>query len=150
MINQGNTTLKVWLVLVVVFLLGSFTGGAVIGGITGFYRGMSRPDRNAPRDKMEKLRRDLNLTDDQVKSVSAILDETKNEYKTLRTELKPRFEEPRQKARARIRALLSAEQQQKFDAMVAQQDAQRDGDVEHPARGQAGRLQRGAGTRRPR
>jgi hypothetical protein len=89
---------------------------------------MSRPDRNAPRDRMEKMRRDLSLTDDQVKSVSAILDETKNEYKALRTEMKPRFDEPRQKARAKIRALLSAEQQQKFDAMVAQVDAQREGD----------------------
>jgi len=124
MTKQGNTTLKVWLVLLVVFVLGSFTGGAV----TGFYRAMSRPDHNAPRDKMEKMRRDLNLTDDQVKSVSTILDDTKNEYKTLRTELKPRFEEPRQKARAKIRALLSAEQQQKFDTMVAQQDAQREGE----------------------
>ena len=121
---QGRTTLKVWLVLVVVFVLGSFTGGA----ITGFYRTMTRPDRGAPRDRMEKIRRDLNLTDDQMKSVSAILDETKNEYKALRVELKPRFDEPRQKARAKIRALLSAEQQQKFDAMVAQQDAQREGD----------------------
>ena len=124
MTNQGNTTLKVWLVLVVVFVLGSFTGGAV----TGFYRTMSRPERNAPRDKMEKLHRDLNLTDDQVKSVSTILDETRNEYKALRTELKPRFDEPRQKARIRIRALLTAEQQQKFDAMVAQVDAQREGE----------------------
>jgi hypothetical protein len=128
MTKQGNTTLKVWLVLVVVFILGSFTGGAITGAVAGFYRGMSHPDRNAPRDKMEQMRRDLSLTDDQVKSVGAILDETKNEYKALRTELKPRFEEPRQKARTQIRALLSAEQQQKFDAMVAQVDAQREGD----------------------
>jgi len=128
MTKQGNTTLKVWLVLVVVFILGSFTGGAITGAVAGFYRGMSHADRNAPRDKMEKLRRDLSLTDDQVKSVGAILDETKNEYKALRTELKPRFEEPRQKARAQIRALLSAEQQQKFDAMVAKVDAQREGE----------------------
>ena len=124
MTKQGNTTLKVWLVLVVVFILGSFTGGAV----TGFYRTMSHPDRNSGRDKMEKLRRDLSLTDDQMKSVSTILDETKNEYKALRAEVKPRFDEPRQKARARIRALLTPEQQQKFDAFVAQQDAQREGD----------------------
>jgi Spy/CpxP family protein refolding chaperone len=124
MTKQGSTTLKVWLVLVVVFILGSFTGGAV----TGFYRTLSRPDRNSGRDKMEKLRRDLSLTDDQMKSVSTILDETKNEYKALRAEVKPRFDEPRQKARARIRALLTPEQQQKFDAFVAQQDAQREGD----------------------
>jgi Spy/CpxP family protein refolding chaperone len=58
--------------------------------------------------------------------VQAIIDETRNEYRALRTELRPRFEEPRQKARARIRALLTPEQQQKFDGMIAQQDAQRD------------------------
>ena len=121
---QGRTTLKVWLVLVVVFVLGSITGGAV----TGFYRSMSRPERGAPRDRVEKLRRDLSLTDEQMKSVSAILDDTKNEYKALRQELKPRFDEPRQKARGKIRALLNAEQQQKFDAFVAQQDAVREGE----------------------
>jgi Spy/CpxP family protein refolding chaperone len=121
---QGHTTLKVWLVLVVVFVLGSFTGVAV----TGFYHAMARSDRNAPHDRFEKMRRDLNLTEDQTKSVSTILDETRNEYRSLRAELRPRFEEPRQKARTRIRALLTPEQQQKFDAMVAQQDAQREGD----------------------
>ncbi|HYW69783.1 MAG TPA: hypothetical protein VE961_02035 [Pyrinomonadaceae bacterium] len=125
---QGHTTLKVWVVLVVVFILGSFTGGAIIGAITGFSRAASRPERSSARDKMEKLRHDLNLTDDQMKSVTSILDETKNEYKALRAEVKPRFDEPRQKARTRIRALLTPEQQQKFDAFVAQQDAQREGE----------------------
>ena len=74
------------------------------------------------------MRRDLSLTEDQTKSVGTILDETRNEYRSLRAELRPRFEEPRQKARTKIRALLTPEQQQKFDAMVAQQDAQRDGE----------------------
>jgi len=56
--------------------------------------------------------------------VREILDETRNEYRALRTELRPRFEEPRLKARSRIRALLNTDQQQKFDALAAQQDAQ--------------------------
>ena len=77
-------------------------------------------------EHFEKMRSELNLTDEQTKAVSAILDETRNEYRALHTELKPRFDEPRQKARARIRALLTAEQQQKFDAMVAQRDAHRE------------------------
>ncbi len=124
MTMQGHTTLKVWLVLAVVFVLGACTGGAV----TGFYRAMSRPEKPTPGAKMEKLRRDLSLNDDQMKSVSAILDETKNEYKALRAEVKPRFDEPRQKARAKIRALLTPEQQQKFDAMVAQIDEKREGE----------------------
>ena len=77
-------------------------------------------------ERFEKMRTELNLTDEQTKAVHAIIDETRNEYRALRTELRPRFEEPRQKARARIRALLTPEQQQKFDGMIAQQDAQRD------------------------
>jgi Spy/CpxP family protein refolding chaperone len=123
---SGHTKLKVWLVLVVVFLLGSITGAA----ITGLYRlraGSDRPERTA-HERFEKMSRDLSLTEDQRKQVSAILDETRNEYKTLRAEVRPRFEEPRQKARARIRALLNAEQQQKFDARVAEQDAERERD----------------------
>lgn len=122
----GHTKLKVWLVLMVVFLLGSITGAAV----TGLYRlraGSDRPERSA-HDRFEKMSRDLSLTEDQRKQVSAILDETRNEYKSLRAELRPRFEEPRQKARAKIRALLTPEQQQKFDARVAEQDAERERD----------------------
>ena len=124
MTAHGHTRLKVWLVLVVVFALGSVTGAA----LTGLYRSHASGDRPGAKDRFEKMRRDLNLTEDQTKSVSAILDETRNEYHSLRAELRPRFEEPRQKARARIRALLTADQQQKFDVMVAQQDAQREGE----------------------
>ena len=122
----GHTRLKVWLVLVVVFVLGSITGAA----LTGLYRsraGADRPER-AMHERFEKMRRELNLTDEQTKSVSAILDDTRNEYRSLRAELRPRFEEPRQKARTKIRALLTPEQQQKFDALVAQHDTQREND----------------------
>ncbi len=123
----GRTTLKIWLVLLVVFVLGSVTGAA----LTGLYRsrasgGGAEAHERAMHERFEKMRSELNLTDQQTTSVRTILDETRNEYKALRTELRPRFEEPRMKARARIRALLTPEQQQKFDSMVAQQDAKRD------------------------
>ena len=122
----GRTTLKIWLVLLVVFLLGSVTGAA----LTGLYRsrggGGAEARERAMHERFEKMRSELNLTDQQTTSVRTILDETRSEYKALRTELRPRFEEPRTKARARIRALLTPEQQQKFDAMMAQQDAQHD------------------------
>jgi len=116
-----------WLVLVAVFVLGSVTGAA----LTGLYRSRASSDRPEAREKamherFEKMRAELKLTDEQTKAVQAIIDETRNEYRALRTELRPRFEEPRQKARARIRVLLTPEQQQKFDAMITQQDAQRD------------------------
>ena len=125
----GRTTLKIWVVLLVVFVLGSVTGAA----LTGLYRsraGGAGPEarERAMHERFEKMRTELNLTDQQTTSVRTILDETRNEYRALRTELRPRFEEPRMKARTRIRALLTPEQQQKFDALVAKQDAQHDED----------------------
>jgi Spy/CpxP family protein refolding chaperone len=125
MTQAGRTRLKIWLVLIAVFVLGSVTGAA----LTGLYRSRASSDRpeareRAMNERFEKMRSELNLTDQQTASVRTILDETRNEYRALRTELRPRFDEPRQKARTRIRALLTPEQQQKFDAMVAQQDAQ--------------------------
>jgi Spy/CpxP family protein refolding chaperone len=127
--TTGRTMLKIWLVLLVVFVLGCVTGAA----LTGLYRSRASADRPEARERamaerFEKMRTELKLTDQQTTAVRTILDETRNEYKTLRTELRPRFDEPRLKARARIRALLTPEQQQKFDAMVAQQDAQHDED----------------------
>jgi Spy/CpxP family protein refolding chaperone len=118
--------LKIWFVLLVVFVLGSVTGAA----LTGLYRsragGGAEARERAMHERFEKMRTELSLTDQQTTSVRTILDETRNEYRAVRNELRPRFEAPRLKARERIRALLTPEQQQKFDALVAQQDAQRD------------------------
>ena len=121
----GKTTLKIWLVLVAVFVLGSITGAA----LTGLYRsrasnGREGRERGKHEQRFEKMRQELNLTDQQATDVRTILDQTKNEYRTLREELRPRFEEPRLRARTKIRALLNGEQQKKFDALVAQQDAE--------------------------
>jgi protein CpxP len=122
----GRTTLTIWLVMLVVFVLGSVTGAALTGLARSRAGGGAEARERAMHERFEKMRTELNLTDQQTTSVRAILDETRNEYRALRKELRPRFEEPRLKARARIRALLTPEQQQKFDAMVAQQDAQHD------------------------
>jgi Spy/CpxP family protein refolding chaperone len=120
-----RTRLKMWSLLLGVFVLGAVTGSA----LTGLYRSRaSGPEvrERAMHERFENMRRELNLTEEQTAAVRAIIDDTRNEYRALRAELRPRFEEPRQKARAKIRALLTPEQQKKFDAMIAQQDAQRD------------------------
>ena len=125
----SRTRIKIWLVLVVVFTLGCATGAALdvlyhTRARTG--RGEGRGPRGDKEAHFEAMRRDLGLTDEQASAIRAILEETRNEYRALRTELRPRFEEPRLKARTRIRALLLPEQQQKFDAIVAQQDSRRE------------------------
>src|ERR1041384_3008557 len=127
MVMTGRTRIKIWLVLALVFVLGCATGAAL--DVLYHSRASVRSADARGRDMQahfDAMRRDLNLTDEQATAIRAILDETRDEYRALRTELRPRFEEPRMKARARIRALLTPEQQQKFDAMTAQQDSKRE------------------------
>jgi len=125
--DKAKAYLKSWGVLLAVFVLGCVTGVAVDGvyrtKTSAFIRdARSHSDREA---LFEKMRSDLNLTDDQSKEMHQILDETTNEFHALRTELRPKYEELRQKTRSRMRALLTAEQQQKFDALTADIDARR-------------------------
>lgn len=127
---KGSTRIKIWIVFVAIFALGTVTGAA----LDGVYRsrasaGRRGGDDDHKRDAAEhfdKMRRDLNLTDEQATKMRAVLDETRNEYRNLRVELRPRFDEPRMKARARIRELLDEGQRQKFDAVTAEMDAKRD------------------------
>jgi Spy/CpxP family protein refolding chaperone len=122
MTPRTNTRLKIWLVVVGVFVLGCVTGAA----LDSAYRLRGR-DRHKD-DGFEVMKRDLNLNEQQSTQIRAILDQTRNDYRTLRTEVRPRYDAIRQNARTRIRQLLTPEQQQRFDAKMAERDARRDGD----------------------
>lgn len=124
--ENSKGRLKTWLALVVVFVLGAVTGV----GVSGVYRSRAnsslREGRGRDRQAMfEKIRNDLNLNAEQSKEMQKVLDETAGEFRTLRGELRPRYEELRLKARGRMRAILTTEQQQKFDALMAEIDARR-------------------------
>ena len=133
MTPRGLTRLKIWLVVVGVFLLGGVTGAS----LDSLYRlraaGDARHERGGGgvgrRDKddrvLEKMKSDLNLTDEQQAQIRAIIDQSREEYRALRNEVSPRYDAVRQNARARIRALLQPEQQQRFDAEIAERDARR-------------------------
>ena len=126
MTPQGKTRLKVWLVLVVVFLLGATTGVS-LSGVYFFHRGFPGGHGSPrPEEYFNILQHELKLSDEQASAVHLIVDETRNDYRSLREQARPRFEAIRQQERARIRALLSPEQQQRFDQMTARQDAMHD------------------------
>jgi Spy/CpxP family protein refolding chaperone len=131
MTPRAKTRLKIWLVVVGVFILGGVTGAS----LDSLYRlrasgnGRSaemRGDRRNKEDVFERMKGDLNLSDQQATEIRAILDQARNEYRQLRTEVRPRYDAARQNARTKIRALLTPEQQQKFDAKIAEHDAKRD------------------------
>ncbi len=130
---KGITRLKLWLAVAAVFALGCATGAFLDSAYrlrAGAARGESRGGKHNPEHMFEKMRRELDLDEQQSGEVRRILDETRNEYRALRTEARPRFDAIRQSARTRIRALLTPDQQQRFDARVAELDARRNADGE--------------------
>jgi Spy/CpxP family protein refolding chaperone len=132
---RGSTRLKILSVLVGVFLLGGVTGAS----LASLYRLRGDHGRSERRkggggkreDRIfESMRRDLSLTEQQATEIRAILEQTHNDYRALRAEVRPRYDSVRQNARTRIRALLTPEQQKLFDARAAARDARRDDDDE--------------------
>jgi len=125
---KGYTRLKLWLAVAAVFALGCATG-ALLDSAYRLRVDAAREaghGRRSPERMLEKMRRDLDLDERQAAEVRKIVDETRNEYRSLRGEARPRFDAIRQSARTRIRALLNPEQQKRFDARVAEKDARRD------------------------
>jgi len=130
MTPRGKTLFKVWMMVLGVFALGCLTGASLDSAYRIRARNNERQEKRGGRgdkqDVFESMKRDLNLSEQQATEIRAILDNARNEYRTLRTEVRPRYESVRQNARTRIRALLTPEQQQRFDAKVAERDAKRD------------------------
>ena len=119
---QGNARLKIWLVLLSVFALGCVTG-ALIDSAYRLHRHLEMHGSRGDRELFEDLRRDLNLNDQQAAQVRAILEETQNQFRQLRVEVRPRYDALRQQASEKIRAVLTPEQQKRFDQIVAERDA---------------------------
>jgi Spy/CpxP family protein refolding chaperone len=131
MTSRGKTRLKIWLVVVGVFVLGCVTGASVDSVYRLRAANNERQDartggRKSKEEVLENMKRDLKLNDNQATEIRAILDQTRSDYRALRIEVRPRYDTIRQNARARIRALLTPEQQQRFDIKAAERDAQRD------------------------
>ena len=131
MTGPNKTLIKIWLAVVGVFVLGCVTGVSLDSVYRLRARSGRQETRGSKRDKeevFEHMKRDLNLNEQQATQIRAILDQTREEYRQLRTEVRPRYDTVRQNARTKIRALLTPEQQVKFDAKVAERDARRDDD----------------------
>jgi Spy/CpxP family protein refolding chaperone len=132
---KGSNRLKLWLAVAAVFVTGCATGALLdsayrlrVDAARGEAREEGRGGRRSPEQVLDKMRRELNLDERQAAEVRKVVDETRNEYRSLHTEARPRFDAIRQSARTRIRALLNPEQQKRFDARVAEKDARRDAD----------------------
>jgi len=126
MTSQGKVKLQVWLLIVAVFVLGAVTGGS----LDRLYLAKSDslksggPGHRGPGRMVEKLKADLNLSDDQVGRIRTIFEESRKEFPANRFAECPGFKESRARTRARVRETLTPEQQIKYDEINVQRDAE--------------------------
>jgi hypothetical protein len=117
---------KIWIkacaLLILVFALGCVTGVALTGLVRIRTQATASPTIREPEAYFETLRRELSLTPDQSSSIKAILEDTRGEYRKVCSEVRPRYDVLREQARTRMRALLDATQQERFDSIVLKED----------------------------
>jgi flagellar biosynthesis chaperone FliJ len=116
----------------VVFLLGVLLGG--VGDHLWNRRVSGQPavwssGRLTRDDLIRNFSREVQLTPDQEKQLSAIMDDTHAKWQALYAPLDAQREAIRQQARKRIRAMLTPEQQPKFEAFMRRLDEQRKKDA---------------------
>ena len=112
--------LKGALLLLLVFGLGAVGGAAGFGLYHARFGDWRAPEREARfQDRiLSRLTKELGLREEQRQKVEATLKETGQEFTRLRDEIGPRFREIRSRSQERIRAILDAAQQTRFDALA--------------------------------
>jgi Spy/CpxP family protein refolding chaperone len=126
-VNETTAKQRAALWVAVVFLL-----GAALGGVVGFifaHRSVSANAHLSPQErraqKVEQLTREANLTPDQRHQLEVILTQLHAEYKALHEQSDAQIDQARQKGRNQIRAILSPEQQPRFEAFLKRMDEER-------------------------
>jgi len=123
-----ETRVKVRLAFVSIFILGIAAGAL---GVSIYYGRIEpgRPSGSAGRFDRERYVKQMTgavgLQPEQMGVLNAILDGTREEFLALRARLRPQFDEVRQRARVRIRGILNADQQGRFEAFVKRWDEER-------------------------
>jgi hypothetical protein len=123
-----ETRAKVRLAFAVTFLLGVLAGAL---GLFAYARWGEMPQpsgwtRGFDRDRyVRQLREAVGLRPDQMRELDVILDEARDEFLAVRRRLRPEFDALRQRARQRIRGILTGEQHQRFEEFIGRWDEER-------------------------
>lgn len=122
--ENTKTRREAAVLVVVVFLLGALLGGVA----THVWTIHAASQQGAPhgRDQvLSQMTHALDFTPQQLQVVTGIVDDTHTQIRTLYGPLDGQREQIRQQARTRIRAVLTPEQQPKFDDFLRRLDEQR-------------------------
>lgn len=101
----------------------------LIGSLVGWFaatRSFESPMHGKRGQLVEKFSRELKLTPDQKEKVRVILEAKRAQFKALREELRPKFDEIRLSSRAEIEKILTPEQIPAFKKMESDWQARRE------------------------
>lgn len=116
-----NSRWSAALLLVVVFSLGAGAGAL---GMQRSARCSGMPARG-PNAYLDRLTRELSLSEPQQQQVKAVLDRFTPRMEALDAETRPRFEQMRTEIRTEIRSLLTEPQRTRYEEMIRRHDAER-------------------------
>lgn len=124
-----NGTSRAWALalLVAVFLVGGVAGVAVdrtlfVDREVSSDQGRRPGDRgDRRRSYLDWLAAELQLSEQQKTEVQAILERHREQVSEVWGEMRPKYEELQEQARAEIRSLLSEEQMAAYDALLERQ-----------------------------
>ena len=112
--------LRGFLGVFLIFFFGVIVGAALTGGT--IWKEMHDVIEGGPDAVVAKiadrLEKEMKLDDAQKKMLDQIVTETRIELRGIRAEAQPRVRETLAKAEGKVRAVLAAEQQKKFDEII--------------------------------
>jgi hypothetical protein len=119
-----RSRLAAGLLLLATFVLGGFFGGAV----STYAERRDFAKRHGQKERptyVDRLDQEISLRPPQRDSISLILDRHRPVMDSLWAIVGPQFDSERESIRREIRALLSPEQLDKYNAMIQRQDTRR-------------------------
>jgi len=122
--------MKRWNLPIAVYLFVVFVSGGVVGALG--YRMYSPPAAHSEphvspevwrKQYLDELKTRVNLTSDQIQKMNAIMDETDASFTEARNQHHQEIEKIKEDHRAKLRAILTADQLPKYEQFRAERDA---------------------------
>ena len=118
-------TRRAYLYFTLTILLGAILGGAALYYFLWHTGRMQHPGGFNKARAEAHLKKRLNLSDDQLRQIDQIFDESAKKMADLQKQVDPQFQAVHQETRAKIRQLLDADQSKKFDDVLREIDERR-------------------------
>ncbi|MGA8220317.1 MAG: hypothetical protein WB780_01590 [Candidatus Acidiferrales bacterium] len=118
--ENSKTRREAALLVIVVFLLGALVGGLATHVWSIHAAAIGIP--HGPGQLIDQLSHELQLSPDQLKQVTEIVDEAHTQVRVLYAPMNAQREQIRMQARERMRAILTPDQKVKFEGFMRHLD----------------------------